>query len=107
MKEEIESGRMLLGCPLNNLAQEMSPLDEGFRKRIERIYEEWRGSFAAALARGVKAGKVRKSVSTENAAAFIVAVQMGIVSTAKNSQSPELMARAGEELFAYLDTLIP
>src|SRR6266851_5448653 len=22
-----------LGCPLNNLAQEMSPLDEGFRKR--------------------------------------------------------------------------
>src|SRR5277367_5154571 len=26
------------GCPLNNLAQEMSPLDEGFRKRLAQIF---------------------------------------------------------------------
>ncbi len=85
----------------------MSQLDEGFRKRIERVYEEWRGSLEAALARGIKAGKVRKNASAQNAAIFIIAVQMGMVGTAKNSQNPELMARAGEELFSYLDTLIP
>jgi len=33
-------------------------------------------------------------------------VQRGMVGTTKNSQNPELMARAGEELFSYLDTLI-
>src|SRR4029077_1613995 len=27
------------GCPLLNLAQEMSPLDEQFRKRLERIFQ--------------------------------------------------------------------
>ena len=27
-----------LGCPLGNLAQEMAPIDEGFRTRLNRIY---------------------------------------------------------------------
>ena len=26
------------GCPLNNLAHEMSPLDEGFRTRLARVF---------------------------------------------------------------------
>jgi len=29
------------GCPLLLLAQEMSPLDEQFRKRLERIFLAW------------------------------------------------------------------
>jgi hypothetical protein len=28
-------------CPLLNLAQEMSPLDEQFRKRLERLFLAW------------------------------------------------------------------
>ena len=35
VKEDIDSGAWVQGCPLNNLAQEMSPLDEGFRTRID------------------------------------------------------------------------
>ncbi|HZD95840.1 MAG TPA: TetR/AcrR family transcriptional regulator, partial [Candidatus Sulfotelmatobacter sp.] len=38
VKIDIESGSFTQGCPLNNLAQEMSPLDEGFRKRIDKLY---------------------------------------------------------------------
>src|SRR5215468_4259321 len=41
-KDEQAKGRLGQGCPLNNLAQEMSPLDEGFRRRIEKVYSEWR-----------------------------------------------------------------
>src|SRR4030095_12733229 len=42
-REEIEEcsckpAMLRLGCPLNNLAQEMSSIDEGFRARIEGIY---------------------------------------------------------------------
>src|SRR5579872_5345572 len=29
------------GCPLVNLAQEMSPLDERFRRRLEAIFRAW------------------------------------------------------------------
>ncbi|HTN70173.1 MAG TPA: TetR/AcrR family transcriptional regulator [Methylomirabilota bacterium] len=105
MKEEVEKGRLIQGCPLNNLAQEMSPLDEGFRKRIDKIYASWRECLAAAFARGIKTGKVRKDVSPTKVAAFIVAAQAGIIGAAKNSQSEELMNQAGEAFFGYLDSL--
>ena len=107
VKEEQENGRLVQGCPLNNLAQEMSPLDEGFRTRIEKIYAAWRESLEMAFARGIKAGKVRKNLSSRNVAAFVVAALAGIIGTAKNAQSEELMKQAGEALFDYLDSLRP
>jgi AcrR family transcriptional regulator len=36
------------GCQLNNLAQEMSPLDAGFRKRLAIIFDAWRKAVATA-----------------------------------------------------------
>ena len=106
--EDVEAGAPLeCGCPLNNLAQEMSPLDEGFRQRIEQGYRAWRDALAAALERGQQQGRVRADVSPEGAAALIVAGQMGIWGTAKNSQDQELMRRASEALCAYLESLRP
>jgi TetR/AcrR family transcriptional repressor of nem operon len=106
-KEENANGRLLQGCPLNNLAQEMSPLNEGFRRRLEKIYSAWREALEAALARGIKAGTVRKGISPRKVAALLVAALEGIIGTAKNSQSMELFERAGEGLFDYLDALRP
>jgi len=91
MKEDVAEARYVQGCPLNNLAQEMSPLDEGFRQCINKVYCAWRESIAAALTRGIKAGTVRKNVSPRRVAAFIVAAQAGIVGTAKNAQCEKLM----------------
>ena len=106
-EEENAKGLLLQGCPLNNLAQEMSPLDEGFRRRLEKIYSNWREGLESALARGIKAGTVRKGISPRKVAALVVAALEGIIGTAKNSQSMELLERAGEGLFDYLDTLRP
>ena len=106
-KEEIRSGLLLNGCPLNNLAQEMSPLDEGFRERIERVYDSWRDCLAKAFARGIKAGKVREDVSPGQVATFVVAAQTGMIGTAKNAQSDALLVQAGQALFDYLDGLKP
>jgi AcrR family transcriptional regulator len=105
MKEDVEGGRLAQGCPLNNLAQELSPLDEGFRKRIAKIYAEWREALAAAFARGIKAGKVRKDISPAKVAAFIVAAQTGIIGATKSSQDEELMKQASEAFIGYLDSL--
>jgi TetR/AcrR family transcriptional regulator, transcriptional repressor for nem operon len=106
-KEEGANGRLLQGCPLNNLAQEMSPLDEGFRRRLEKVYSAWREGLESALARGIKAGTVRKGISPRKVAALVVAALEGIIGTAKNSQTMELLELAGEGLFDYLDTLRP
>jgi TetR/AcrR family transcriptional regulator, transcriptional repressor for nem operon len=103
--EDIESGAWLNGCPLNNLAQEMSPLDEGFRTRIERMYATWRSVFSVALRRGIEQGVVRADVDPREVATFIVVAQMGIWGTGKYSHDSALMIQSGEALCWYLDTL--
>lgn len=104
---DMDSGAWLRGCPLNNLAQEMPDLDEGFRRRIDALYTEWRKCVAAALARGVKAGTVRKRIAPRTTAAMIVAAQMGIWGTAKSSQDENVVMQATGAMCAYLDSLKP
>src|ERR1700735_664828 len=50
------------GCPLVNLAQEMSHLDEQFRKRLERIFHAWQEGIVTALRRGQHQGTVRSAL---------------------------------------------
>lgn len=105
VKEDIESGSWVQGCPLNNLAQEMSPLDEGFRTRIDRLYTIWRKGVATSLSRGIDAGTVRKGVLPKAIASMVVAGQMGIWGTGKSSQSKAVMTQASDALCDYLDSL--
>jgi AcrR family transcriptional regulator len=105
VKEDINSGSWVQGCPLNNLAQEMSPLDEGFRSRIDRLYTVWRQCVATALADGVKAGTVAKGIAPKSVAAMLVAAQMGIWGTGKNSQSTTVMLQATDAICDYLESL--
>jgi AcrR family transcriptional regulator len=105
VKEDIDSGHIAYGCPLNNLAQEMSPLDAGFRSRIDALYITWRKGFATALSNGVKAGTVRKNVDVRSVAAMLVAGQMGIWGTGKSSQSKAVMTQATDAICDYLDSL--
>ncbi|HEY3767661.1 MAG TPA: TetR/AcrR family transcriptional regulator [Candidatus Angelobacter sp.] len=107
IKADIDTGHFNQGCPLNNLAQEMSPLDEGFHQRIDKLYDSWRKTYAAAFTRGIKAGKVRKSVSPRSVATLVVASQMGIWGTGKSSRSKQLMTQAGDAVCEYLDNLKP
>ncbi len=107
-KCEAESGdyhSIVDGCPLNNIAQEMAALDEGFRTRIERIFRAWRQALADALSHGQETGHVKKDLNTEHAAAFIVASLEGMVGAIKNSRSLELMDQLGKGFMQYLETL--
>jgi len=107
MKEDVAEARYVQGCPLNNLAQEMSPLDDGFRKRLDHLYATWRKRYADALAAGIKAGKVRKGVSPQKVASLLVATQMGIWGTGKSSRDAGLMLQACEAVCGYLEGLRP
>jgi AcrR family transcriptional regulator len=103
--KEVQQHEVELGCPLNNLAQEMSPLDEEFRARIEAVFDAWRDGFASTIERAKAAGSVREDVDSRNVAAFLVAAAEGSFGVAKNARSLE-MFRANMELLAeYLETL--
>jgi AcrR family transcriptional regulator len=107
VEEDIASGHIGQGCPLNNLAQEMSPLDDGFHHRINALYRTWRESYAAALRRGITTGAVKASVDAGAVAAAIVAAQMGIYGSGKSSRDADVMRQAADGLCVYLESLRP
>jgi TetR/AcrR family transcriptional regulator, transcriptional repressor for nem operon len=93
------------GCPLNNLAQEMSPLDEGFRKRLERVFHAWQQGVATALREGQTEGRVRRDVKPAEAAGFLIATLEGYVSLAKNAQDAKVMKAGIGNIVGWLRSL--
>ena len=94
-----------LGCPLNNLMQEMSPVDEGFRLRLNGVFEDWVRVVAEALKRGKAAGEVRSDVDANATAFFIVSALEGCVGMSKNTQSVTAYRSCLAQLGRFLDTL--
>jgi TetR/AcrR family transcriptional repressor of nem operon len=76
-----------LGCPLNNLMQEMSPLNATFKKRLNAVLATWQTAVADALTRAQKQGTVRRDVDCRAAALFIVSSWEGCAGVAKAMQS--------------------
>jgi TetR/AcrR family transcriptional regulator, transcriptional repressor for nem operon len=93
------------GCPLVNLAQEMSQLDEQFRKRLERIFQAWQEGIAMALRRGQSQGTVRRDLVPEETASFLIAMVEGYEVLAKNAQDAELWNMGIENIVGWLSSL--
>jgi AcrR family transcriptional regulator len=91
-----------LGCPLTALAQEMASIDEGFRSRLCRIYDQWHGSIANILQRARNGGFIRMDVDPEIAAVTIVAIMEGALNAAKVSQDMGRLYQCGAGLIQYL-----
>ena len=93
------------GCPLNNLAQEMSGTDEGFQRRVDRLYRRWEAGFAAALASGQAKGLIRTDVDVDTVATFLVSSIEGALGLAKNRKDAQPLNACVEGLTRYLETL--
>ncbi len=94
------------GCPINNLAQEMSPIDEGFRARIEAIYSDWKAHLTDALKNSQVNDLMREDVNPEQIATLIIAVSQGAVGIAKNAQQPSSFNEYTRGLVNYLSSLL-
>ena len=66
------------GCPLNNLVQEMSPIDAGFRRRLQNALNRWIDGIEVHIRRGQESGYVDRDVDARQAAHFIVLMHEGI-----------------------------
>ena len=97
---------ILLGCPLNNLMQEMSPLDEQFRHRLNLVLETWQNSICSALEHGKSHLVIRPDIDCFSAALFIVSAWEGCISIAKNKQSPSAFSLCMKQLHSYVRSLM-
>jgi TetR/AcrR family transcriptional repressor of nem operon len=95
-----------LGCPLNNLMQEMSPLDDAFKTRLNDILGCWGLAVEDALRRSQQAGDLRADVDCRAAALFIVSAWEGCVGIAKSLQSIDSFTLCMAQLQGYVRSLM-
>ena len=95
------------GCPLLNLSQEMSGLDEGFRRRTAKVFRNWHDAMAEALREGQKRGLVRSDINANETATFLIAAYEGYVVLTKNSQDARTMQSGQRRVSRHLESLRP
>ncbi|MFA9419984.1 MAG: TetR/AcrR family transcriptional regulator [Gammaproteobacteria bacterium] len=94
-----------LGCPLTNLAQEMAPIDEGFRIRLSNIYEKWHQSIAAVMTEAKNSGKLIDEVEPYTLAVTVAATMEGALNVAKVAQNLDKLHHCGCGLIQYLQLI--
>lgn len=90
------------GCPMGNLASELSDVHEGFRKRLADVFVAWRMTMAKALRRGQAMGRLRVDHDPEGAAYFLVAALEGAMLMSKLTKDIQVLERCVHELKQHL-----
>jgi len=90
------------GCPMGNLACELSDVHEGFRQRLADIFERWRVMLATTLERGRESGRLRADLDAASAAGFVVAALEGAILMAKVTKDISVMEKCVVELKHHL-----
>jgi TetR/AcrR family transcriptional regulator, transcriptional repressor for nem operon len=89
------------GCPLNNLALELSLADVELRKGIDAVFSEWRAVLGEKIA-GTRGGARLDGKGRAAAANFIISVYSGAMNMAKAAQSATPLADAAGVLSSWL-----
>jgi len=100
MYKEGSCEEIVSGCPLNNLCQEMSAIDEGFRLRILNMQQQLNQLISLNLQR--VASQLRADIDVSQVAYFIVATFHGSSSLSKSSKNKDLFEKVIKELCSYI-----
>ena len=104
--KKVPADFVMLGCPLNNLMQEMSALDQLFQQQLSGVLGIWQKTVEDALKRGQQQGEIREDVDYKAAALFVVSAWEGCIGVAKNMQSPKAFESCMKQLHVYVAGLM-
>lgn len=91
----------VLGCPVNNLALELSLADSDFQHALHSVFACWEKAIADCL-REELAKQKRKAIDSTGLATLVVAVFSGAMSLAKAAQSTAPLRTCRRELVRLL-----
>lgn len=94
-----------LGCPLNNLVQEMSPVDKGFHKRLQTALNLWIDETEKHLNRAKANGYLKKDVNTKKVAQFVVMAHEGFYGMLKGLDEPKAFHALYDSLEQYFSVI--
>jgi TetR/AcrR family transcriptional regulator, transcriptional repressor for nem operon len=92
------------GCKLNNLMQELSPIDEDFKIALEKVYLRFENIIEEVLNKAVKNGEIKHN-DTRALSMFVVASIEGCLGTAKKSQDGNYFQICISQLELFLNSL--
>lgn len=103
LANELDGKGAVSGCPLGNLAAELSALDAEFRQEMEPLYTRWREAIAARISSDSVSDRARDPDPNE-IATMIVATITGALTMAKVSQSSQPLRHAWAQMRRQLKT---
>jgi TetR/AcrR family transcriptional regulator, transcriptional repressor for nem operon len=93
------------GCPLNNLVQEMAPIDNGFAKRLKSALDLWIDKMDEHLKRGQADGFIKSDVNTREVAQFVVMAHEGFYGLIKGLGSAGVFQALSQSIKIYFQTI--
>ncbi len=90
------------GCPMGNLASELSDVHEGFRQRLAEIFTRWRARLTDALAEAQAQESLGPECDPAVLAYFLVAGLEGAILLTKVTKDIQIMEACVGELKAHL-----
>lgn len=104
LTDEWSDENLPLGCPLNNLTQEMSAVDSIFRGKLQAVIQLWIDETEKYLKKAQTDGYLKKSVNTRQLAEFIVASQESAFAMTKTMNDRRMLASLYNSLKDYLES---
>lgn len=94
-----------LGCPLNNLVQEMAPVDPGFKLRLQSALNFWIDEMEVHLKRAKKDGYLKSDINTRHVAHFVVMTHEGFYGMLKGLDDPKAFDAMFDSMKRYFETI--
>ena len=92
----------VLGCPMGNIALEMSTRDESIRKKVEMLFESIFYVFVDVLDDAKQLGEIDSDIDSEELAQVALAYGEGVLMLAKAKNDPEVIKRLLPHLLKIL-----
>lgn len=103
--QKMSEESLSLGCPLNNLVQEMSAVDPVFRRKLTAVLEFWIDGVEGHLIRAKRDGFLKKDVNVRHLAEFIVMNHEGAFGMTKSYGDRKLFLTLHASLKKYLESV--
>lgn len=102
--DEWTNETLALGCPLNNLTQEMSAIDPVFSEKLQAVMTMWIEETDKYLKKAQQDGYLKQAVNTRQLAEFIVTTQEGAFGMAKTMRDKKMSMSLYNSLKDYLES---
>lgn len=96
---------LALGCPLNNLIQEMSAIDPIFSRKLHSVLELWIVEIQRYIIQAQKDGYIKKAANPRHIAEFIVMAHEGAFGMSKSYKDVALFSSLQRSLQTYLQSV--